>query len=67
MEEFGDRTLYWTRFDKVVVGLNANTRETGKKIQEVFNETLVVEFISYFKLNLKKFIKHNYVTTWEDM
>ena len=28
MEEFGDETLSWTQFDKVVVGVNGDTRET---------------------------------------
>jgi hypothetical protein len=67
IEEFGDGRVSRTRFDKVVVGVNPDIGETRKKIQEVFKETSVVEFISYLKPNLKKFIKHNYVATWQDM
>jgi hypothetical protein len=66
IEEFGDGSLFWTRFDKVVVGAYIDMGETRKKIHEVFKETSMAEFISYFKPNLKKFIKHNYVATWQD-
>jgi hypothetical protein len=48
-------TISSTRFEKVTVGLNADTGELQRKIQEVFKETTVAEFISYLKLNLQKF------------
>jgi hypothetical protein len=35
--------------------LNADTGELQRKIQEVFKETTVAEFISYLKLSLQKF------------
>jgi hypothetical protein len=66
-EEFGDGMVSWPRFEKVDIGTNTETGETRKKIQEVHKETSVLEFIAYFRPNLQKFIKHNYVATWQDM
>jgi hypothetical protein len=37
-----------------------------KRIREVFKETPTSEFIAYLKPNLQKFIKHNFVTSWQD-
>jgi hypothetical protein len=51
---------------KVVAGISEETCEERKKIQEVYKETTAAEFVDFFKPNLQRFIKHNYVATWQD-
>jgi hypothetical protein len=67
LEEFGDVVVGWKCFEKVVVGISEDTGDERKKIQEMYKETTAAKFMEFFKPNLKRFIKHNYVATWQDM
>jgi hypothetical protein len=67
IEKFGEGIMSWTRFEKVKIGTPAGCEEPRLKIQEVHKETTSSEFISYLKPNHQKFVKHNYVATWQDI
>jgi hypothetical protein len=65
-EKEGNTLVQWKCFDKQVIGTTSETGEVRKRIREVFMETSVAEFVAYMKPNLQKFIRHNFVASWQD-
>jgi hypothetical protein len=66
-EEFGQSHVKWKYFKKTVVGVNEVTGEPRKRIREVYKQTLSAEFVTYLKPKLQKFIKHNFIASWQDL
>ncbi len=55
----------WRCFEIGVVR-QSKDGQPRKRIREVFKETSTTKFLTYLKLNLQKFIKHNFVVSWQD-
>ncbi len=57
--------VFWRCFETKVVG-QIDDGQPRKWIRKVFKETSLIEFLTYLKLNLQNFIKHNFVVHWQD-
>jgi hypothetical protein len=65
-KEFGQSPVKWKCFEKTVVGVNEVTGEPRKRIREVYKQTPTTEFVTYLKPKLQKFIKRNFIASWQD-
>jgi hypothetical protein len=66
IEANSDETLYWKKFEKVVVGINPRTGKEKMKVREQFKETSLADFVSYLKPTVQDFIRHNLIARWQD-
>lgn len=60
-----DVTVKWRCFQNEVVGATEDG-QAKKKIQEVFKQTSVSEFLDFLRPKLAKFVAHNFVARWQD-
>lgn len=61
-----NQKLKWKCFDKLTVGVDEESGQEKKRIQEVFKETSPGEFVAYLKTKVGAFVTHNFVANWQD-
>ena len=59
--------LRWKHFSYVTIGTDRETGKPKKRLQEVFQETDPLQFITYLKPKVAAFIKHNFIANWQDL
>ena len=57
-------TIKWDRFEKIEVGVNNDSGLLRLILHEAYKETAPIEFVTYMKSILQKFVKYNYVACW---
>jgi hypothetical protein len=65
-EEFRETIVKWRCYEDVVIGLNERIQEEKKQIREQYKEIASSDFIRYLKPKLSAFIRHNYISKWQD-